>query len=177
MPKPAYVFCATASNGTLAGLSLGFALAGFKTTVIGVRVGVERIGPLQFNTPATAASMMQAVYDLMKRKCRDIPTLGIRPPFMLNDYVGVGYGIPTVKGMEAVERFKTEAGINLEPVYTGKTCAAVLDFIKDVTHAHNTVLFWNTFNSVDLSLKSQAVDYHHLPKRLHHCFESEVIRP
>jgi 1-aminocyclopropane-1-carboxylate deaminase/D-cysteine desulfhydrase-like pyridoxal-dependent ACC family enzyme len=177
MPPPGYIFCPTASNGTLAGLSLGFALAGFKTTVIGVRVGVDRIGPLQFNTPATAAAMMQAVYDLLKCSCRDIPVIQINPPLMLNDYVGDGYGILTVKGLAAVELFKEEAGINLEPVYTGKTCAAVLDFIKDAAHAHDTVLFWNTFNAVDLSSESQAVDYHQLPKRLHHCFESERKHP
>ena len=171
MPPPTYVFCPTASNGTLAGLSLGFALADFKTRVIGVRVGVDRIGPLQFNTPATAAAMMQAVYDLLKRYARNVPTLLISPPLMLNDYVGAGYGIPTVKGLAAVELFKEKVGINLEPVYTGKTCAAILDFIKEVAHEHDTILFWNTFNSVELSLESQAVNYHQLPKRLHHCFE------
>ena len=172
MPHPSYVFCATASNGTLAGLSLGFALAGFKTTVIGVRVGVDRVGPVQFSTPAAARAMTKAVYDLMKRNCRDVPAIEISPPFMLNGYVGAGYGIPTEKGLAAVERFKEGAGINLEPVYTGKTCAAVLDFIKDAAHAHDTVLFWNTFNSVDLSRESQEVDYHKLPKELHHCFEA-----
>jgi 1-aminocyclopropane-1-carboxylate deaminase/D-cysteine desulfhydrase-like pyridoxal-dependent ACC family enzyme len=172
MPPPKYVFCPTASNGTLAGLSLGFALAGFKTTVIGVRVGVDRIGPLQFNTPATAAAMMQAVYDLLKLHASDVPALRITPPIILNDYMGAGYGVPTIKGLAAVERFREEAGINLEPVYTGKTCAAVLDFIRDAAHAHDTILFWNTFNSADLSLESQAVDYHQLPKELHRCFET-----
>ncbi len=172
MPRPDYIFCATASNGTLAGLSLGFALAGFKTTVAGVRAGIDRIGPVQFNTPAAAAALMKGVYGLMKRNCRDIPELRIEPPLILNDYVGAGYGIPTVKGLAAVERFREEAGIKLEPVYTGKTCAAVLDFIKETSHAHDTVLFWNTFNSVDLSRESEAVDYHNLPKELHHCFEA-----
>jgi 1-aminocyclopropane-1-carboxylate deaminase/D-cysteine desulfhydrase-like pyridoxal-dependent ACC family enzyme len=171
MPPPTYVFCPTASNGTLAGLSLGFALAGFKTTVIGVRVGVDRIGPLQFNTPATAAAMMQAVYDFLKHQSSYVPSLRITPPLILNNYIGAGYGVPTTKGLAAVEQFKAEAGINLEPVYTGKTFAAVLDFISDAVHARDTILFWNTFNSVDLTLESQAVDYHQLPKGLHHCFE------
>jgi hypothetical protein len=43
--------------------------------------------------------------------------------------------------------------------------------MKDAAHGHNTVLFWNTFNSVDLSRESEAVDYHVLPKGLHRCFE------
>jgi 1-aminocyclopropane-1-carboxylate deaminase/D-cysteine desulfhydrase-like pyridoxal-dependent ACC family enzyme len=173
MPPPTYVFCPTASNGTLAGLSLGFALAGFKTTVIGVRAGVNRIGPLQFNTPATVAAMMQEVYDLLKRHTGDIPVLRISPPLILNDYVGAGYGVPTIKGLAAVERFKTDAGIDLEPVYTGKTCAALLDFITEAAHKRETILFWNTFNSVDLSLESEAVDYHALPKVLHPCFKAD----
>jgi 1-aminocyclopropane-1-carboxylate deaminase/D-cysteine desulfhydrase-like pyridoxal-dependent ACC family enzyme len=172
MPAPSHVFCATASNGTLAGLALGFALAGFKTTVVGVRVGVDRVGPIQFNTPEAAAAVMKAVYDLLKRNCRDVPVLEINPPVMLDGYIGAGYGIPTEKGLAAVERFGKDAGIKLEPVYTGKTCAAVLDFMKDDAHGHNTVLFWNTFNSVDLSRESEAVDYHKLPKGLHRCFEA-----
>ncbi len=171
MPRPDYIFCATASNGTLAGLALGFALAGFKTTVVGVRVGVDRVGPIQFNTPEAAAAVMKGTYDLMKKNWRDIPGLEIKPPLMLNGYVGAGYGIPTEKGLKAVEQFREETGIKLEPVYTGKTCAAVLDFVNDSSHAQDTVLFWNTFSSLDLSRESEAVDYHKLPKELHHCFE------
>jgi hypothetical protein len=94
---------------------------------------------------------------------------------MLDGYIGAGYGIPTVKGLQAVERFGKEAGIKLEPVYTGKTCAAILDFMNDAAHGHDTVLFWNTFNSVDLSRESEAVDYHNLPKALHSCFEDNGL--
>lgn len=56
LPEPRYVLCPHASNGTLAGLTLGFRLAGFDTTVIGVRVGVAKTGPLPLSTPGVAAA-------------------------------------------------------------------------------------------------------------------------
>ena len=172
MPPPAYVFCPTASNGTLAGLCLGFALAGFETTVIGVRVGVARVGPLQFNTPAKAAALMKTIYDLLKRNAKGIPPIQIKRPVMLDNYCGEAYGMLTDKGLAAVELFKTRADIILEPVYTGKTCAALLDFIRDPAHTDETILYWHTFNSVDLSREAQTVDYHTLPKEFHCFFET-----
>jgi len=171
MPAPKYVICPTASNGTMGGLMLGFALAGIDTTVIGVRVGVDRWGPMEFNTPRTVKSMIRRVYKVLKRSSKMIPDVTVPEPVMLNDYVGKGYGYVTQESLRAVEIFKEKENIKLEPVYTGKTCAALLDFIKDKDRSNDTVLYWHTYNSVDLSEEARSVDYRELPPEFHTFFE------
>ena len=62
----------------------------------------------------------------------------------------------------------------LDPVYTGKTCAALLDFIKDPGHANDTILYWHTYNSIDHSQEAQELDYHDLPTEFHEFFQGFV---
>jgi hypothetical protein len=48
--------------------------------------------------------------------------------------------------------FKEHTGVDLEPTYTGKTFAAVMDDANVL--AGKVVLFWNTFGSRRLDLES-----------------------
>ncbi len=65
-------------------------------------------------------------------------------------------------------------GILLEGTYTGKAFAALLaDAAVGALHGKN-VLFWDTYNSRDLSTLIQGLDYHDLPKPLHPYFEQDV---
>jgi len=47
-----------------------------------------------------------------------------------NDYVGPGYGIPSEAGNEAVKLFAKTEGLILDPVYTGKAAAALIDHVR-----------------------------------------------
>ncbi len=154
-PAPDFVICPTASNGTMAGLMLGFMFAGLDTQVIGVRVGMKKFGPLQFNTPGTVARMIKSVHKLMKKNSKMVPKLKFSKPVIIDDYFGGGYGRPTPEGNAALKIFEQKENIKLDPVYTGKTCAALLDFIKQPGRAEDTVLYWHTFNSVDFSKATQ----------------------
>ena len=174
MPVPKYILCALASNGTMAGLSIGLKLAGLDTTVIGVRVGYARWGPLELNTPGSVMNAINATYKLMKANSRNIPEIIFHKPIIFDDYCGAGYGYLTDAGLDAVEVFKQHGNIILEPVYTGKTCAALLDFIKDAKHKNDTILYWHTYNSVDLSEEAKTVDYRDLPKKFHWVFELDA---
>ena len=51
------------------------------------------------------------------------------------DYVGDGYGIPTEGMGEAVAMFAQEEGILLDPVYSGKAAAGMIDLIRTGTIA------------------------------------------
>ena len=62
-----------------------------------------------------------------------------------DQYFGKGYGIPTKKSKEAIKIFTQIEGILLDPVYTSKTAAAVLDYIRNgMFNPEEQVLFWNT---------------------------------
>ena len=67
------------------------------------------------------------------------------------DYVGAGYGIPTEGMVEAVRMLAREEGILLDPVYSGKAMAGMIDLIrKGVLPKGETVVFLHTGGAVGL---------------------------
>ena len=69
---------------------------------------------------------------------------------------------------------KEEAGIILNGTYSAKAFSALLDDAGKQVLAGKTVLFWNTYNSRDLSAFAAAVNYHELPRAFHRYFEEDV---
>jgi 1-aminocyclopropane-1-carboxylate deaminase/D-cysteine desulfhydrase-like pyridoxal-dependent ACC family enzyme len=64
--------------------------------------------------------------------------------FLLNfDFVGPGYGVPSAEGDAAIARLARTEGIFLDPVYSGKAFAALIDMAK-TGRIEGRVLFWHT---------------------------------
>ena len=166
IPAPAVVFCPLGSGGTLAGLSLGFALAGLQTRVVGVRVSQSHLGPFQACTERTVEKLMNKTYVFLKKRHRRLPNFTVRKPSIVGDYFGGGYGVPTPAGNTVHRLIKKEEGITLDPTYTAKTFAAVFDYCRKPGRDPGPVLYWHTYNSVDLSGQADSVDYRNLPKAL-----------
>jgi L-cysteate sulfo-lyase len=67
------------------------------------------------------------------------------------DYVGKGYGIPTDGMGEAVRMLAGQEGILLDPVYSGKAMAGMIDLIrKRELRKGETVVFLHTGGAVGL---------------------------
>jgi L-cysteate sulfo-lyase len=67
------------------------------------------------------------------------------------DYVGAGYGIPTKAMGEAVAMLAQEEGILLDPVYSGKAMAGMIDLIRKGRLAKGeTIVFLHTGGAVGL---------------------------
>ena len=67
------------------------------------------------------------------------------------DYVGEGYGIPPEGCLEAVRMFAELEGLLLDPVYSAKAAAGLIDLIrKGKFSAGQRVLFWHTGGAVAL---------------------------
>ena len=164
MPIPAVVFCPTGSNGTLAGLTLGLRLAGLDTRVIGVRVTAARCGPFPACTPQTGRRLMIGAWGLMRAHCPSVPPVGLSAPQMTGAYFGAGYGLPSEAGRRSLALARDVAGLRLEPTYTAKTFAAVLDYLDN--GGPGPVLYWHTYNGVDLSAEAAAADLSRLPPAL-----------
>lgn len=65
-----------------------------------------------------------------------------------DDYVGPGYSQPTDSMIEAVQLFALNEAILLDPVYTGKTAAGLIDLVrKGVFAPGSNVLFLHTGGS------------------------------
>ncbi len=74
------------------------------------------------------------------------------------DYVGAGYGIPTPGMIEAVQILARTEGIFLDPVYSGKGMAGLVDLIR-TGHFHKgqTVIFLHTGGSTGLFGYTEAL--------------------
>jgi L-cysteate sulfo-lyase len=61
------------------------------------------------------------------------------------DYLGEGYGVMGPGEREAIRLFARSDGILLDPVYTGRAAAGLLDLIRrGAIRREETVLFWHT---------------------------------
>ncbi|MBU2645635.1 pyridoxal-phosphate dependent enzyme [bacterium] len=158
MPEPACIFCPVGSSGTMAGLLLGCQLAGLETTVVGVRVSLSHFGPFAVCTAGAIRKLAQQTYRYLKDRSPNLPEVSIPAPVLLDEYLGAGYGHPTLAGGDAHEQMKTRKGISLDPCYTSKAFAAALDHCRKDQDQRRSILFWNTYNSVELPQPVAASD-------------------
>ena len=132
---------ATGSAGTQAGLVAGFEAlnAGIKVLGIGVRNPKDRQeATVHKLAEATAARLGIASIrrEAVEANC---------------DYVGAGYGQPTPGMVEAVTMFARTEAIFLDPVYSGKGAAGLIDLIrKGYFTAAENVVFLHTGGQVGL---------------------------
>lgn len=175
IPAPDIIICPAGSRGTAAGLLLGVQLAGLKTKIIGVRVTDSHFGPVEILTAGAIQKLAQTTYRPLRRLSSEIPDIPIHPPTILDDYFGNGYGYVTDKGKSAYHLLKEREDIRLDPTYTSKTFAAVLDYCAKPENRDTSVLYWHTYNSVDMSEQAASVYYKDLPKELQKFIETDDI--
>ena len=167
LPEPKQIYVAAGTTGTMAGIELGVQLTGLQTQVIGVRV-TDRMAA----TGRKVKSLVKGALKILKNDSK-VKNFRYRPKFVLIDqFYGGKYGRVTSEGLNAVEMMNKTEAISLETTYTGKTLAALLDHIKR-SKTKEPILFWNTYNSVDLSSVADQIHYQQLPSEFHHLFEEK----
>ncbi|MEP9367932.1 D-cysteine desulfhydrase [Xanthobacter sp. VNH20] len=116
-----HIVTATGSAGTQAGL-----LVGLRAAEVGTRV-------LGFSVKAGQAEQEQKVHALAADTAARIgrPALVPRADVAVDAaQVGHGYGIPTLKAIAAIRMFAALEGVLLDPVYTGKAAAGLIDHVR-----------------------------------------------
>lgn len=169
IPEPDYIFVAAGSCGTMAGLLVGLRLAGMKTKLVGVQVSDGMI-----TNERTVAHLASKTFDFIRENSSaPIPDINISPDdiSMKHDYIGSGYGQPSQKAEVAIDLLKEHQGVKLDPTYTGKAMAAMIDFAKSPANKGKNVMFINTLNSRDLSQQAASVNYKDLPKDFHQFYQ------
>jgi D-cysteine desulfhydrase len=133
---PDYFVFGTSSGGTHAGLILGARVFGYKGKVLGISIDESE------------AWLKSRVSDLASDASE---LLGSRIEFdpsevLANDsYCRAGYGVLTDAEKEAVMLFARSEGLLLDPVYTGRAAAGLIDLArKGFFRKEQSVLFWNT---------------------------------
>lgn len=136
LPEPSTVVVPIGSGGTAAGLTLGLRLAGLDTRVFGVVV--NDAFPLDAPVIARLANRTAAL--LEQRGASGLPSIDPGDLVTRLDWLGATYGDPTPASTAMVEA-GARAGLELEPVYTGKALAAVADLADRL---EGPVLWLNT---------------------------------
>lgn len=151
LPEPERIVIAAGTCGTLAGLTLGLALAGLKTRVTGVQV----VDPVVTNR-ATVTRLMEGARAILARAVPEAAALALpEDRYELdNRFYGAGYGHPTEAGQSAIARFHGEVGLALEPTYTGKTAAC---FLETIAATKAPVLYWHTFAGPVLAKEAAGI--------------------
>lgn len=116
-----HIVTATGSAGTQAGLITGLKAinAGIPLTGIGVRAPKEKQEEMVFKLAQATA---------YKLGC---PGVVAREDVVADSsYVGPGYGIPREDTIEAIRMFAELEAILLDPVYSGKGAAGLIDYCR-----------------------------------------------
>ncbi|MHB0999518.1 MAG: D-cysteine desulfhydrase family protein [Armatimonadota bacterium] len=130
------IVVALGSGGTLAGIVLGTYLFMPDSTPVGISVVLEE-------------SIMRAKVVRIANEAARLVGIGHEPDLgrmrIFDQYVGEGYGIPTPEAKEAILLTARTEGIILDPVYTGKAMAGLIDLArKGEIGRDRPVLFWHT---------------------------------
>ncbi len=130
------VVFASSSGGTQAGLMVAAKALGFKGQVVGISVakmeqGLREI--LRELAPQTAERLrLEQSFDQTDIVVHD-------------EYVGGGYGVLGDAERQAIRLVASTEGILLDPVYTGRAMAGLIDLIRKGTFGRkHTVVFWHT---------------------------------
>jgi D-cysteine desulfhydrase len=150
LPEPASLYVPVGTGGTQAGLVVGLRLAGLRTRVVGVLVS-DILPP----SPSGVARAAGATLRRLRAADASIAELRFEPDDFpqLCDQLGPGYGARTEAALEAV-RLARGSGLELETTYTAKCLAAILARARAHTLEEGPVLFWNTFNGVDVKARA-----------------------
>ncbi|MDY4376175.1 D-cysteine desulfhydrase [Pectobacterium carotovorum] len=137
-----HIVHATGSTGTQTGLVTGLVATNSQIPLLGISVRAPK------------AKQEENVYALAQRTWQLLGIPGALPRSAVqvnSDYVGKGYGIPTEGTLEALRLLAQLEGILLDPVYSGKGMAGLIDLIRQGHfRADENIVFIHTGGSAGL---------------------------
>ena len=170
-PVPDRLYVPLGSGGTVAGLAIGMAMAGLRTTIVGVRV-VER----RFIGRRTVECLYRRMRGRLSRSFgttidvpRNAENVEIR-----HDYFGEGYARVTAEARGAARLAEDYCGLQLEGTYTAKAFACLVDDALQGKLRDQHAMFWHTYSSADLSSMIGDVEVADVPKPFLAYFDGSV---
>lgn len=147
--KADYIFHATGTGGTLAGLVAGKKLINSDTKIISVDVSDK-----------TVEHYVNVAKLATKTLIRVDSTDAIITDDINHDlnYFGEGYELPTEAASDAIKKLARTEGILIDPVYTGKAFSALISYVKsEKVEKGSTVVFWHTGGATALFAEKEII--------------------
>lgn len=127
---------ASSSGGTQAGLYTGTKMTESGLQVIGISAG-----PPRDVLTKRVLGIVSELTGLLELRWRPHPD----DLLVFDDYVGERYGVPTPECLDAIKVVARTEGILLDPVYTGKGMAGLMNLIRTgYFRPEQNVVFWHT---------------------------------
>ena len=114
-----HIICAEGSGGTMAGMALGAKLFLPGTKVHGMMVDRDPFDEITPRLMGEAAALLETHVDITPED------------YLLRDMCGAGYAIPSEAGNAAVSLMAEQEGLFLDPVYTGKAFAGLMELARE----------------------------------------------
>jgi L-cysteate sulfo-lyase len=143
------VVFASSSGGTQAGLMVAAKASAFEGQVLGISVAQT-----EKNLKAILGELVSETAELLGLE------LGFEEAdfIVYDDYLGGGYGVMAEPEREAIRLVARTEGILLDPVYTGRAMAGLLDLVrKGVLGPGETIVFWHTGGTPALFAYSEGL--------------------
>lgn len=144
-----YLFHANGGGGTMVGLTLGKKLIGSDIKIVSVATGID------------GKDFLPSCVKLGKEI---LAWLGTEAELKEEDfcdersYVGPGYEMPSEGGTEAIRLLARKEGLLLDPVYSGKAFAGMLDYIRSGKIAPGSnVIFLHTGGATALFAEKEIL--------------------
>jgi len=115
------IVAASSSGGTLAGLAIGRELAQADVSIMGVDVDGD---------PDTLLATVQSIAQQGALKVGSRRGTRSDATEIVGGYAAPGYGLPNPGMIEAVNLLARLEGILLDPIYTGKAMAGLIDMVR-----------------------------------------------
>ncbi len=132
-----YIFHATGTGGTMAGLAAGRKLAGSEAKIVSVTVSSKNEAYLNKVEKLANDVLTLLGSDLRVDRQKDLG--------MDTGYFAPGYEQPNEAASEAIQLLARTEGLFVDPVYTGKALAGLLDYVRSgKVPAGSNVVFWHT---------------------------------
>ncbi|MCD6519234.1 MAG: D-cysteine desulfhydrase family protein [Anaerolineae bacterium] len=131
-----HIVLATSSGGTQAGLITGARALNFRGRILGISVDktADVLSPHILELAQLTATHLGFRFELRPEAVK-----------VNDDYLGGGYGVMGKPEKEAIFLLARTEGLLVDPVYTGRAMAGLLDLIrKGAFSSGEKILFWHT---------------------------------
>jgi L-cysteate sulfo-lyase len=145
-----HILHATGSAGTQAGLVTGLKASSAQIPLLGIGVRAPQ-DKQEANVFALACKTAEKL---------GVPGIVAREDVLANcDYIGEGYGLPAESTLEAIDIFARTEAILLDPVYSAKGAAGLIDLIRKGRFGKGErVVFWHTGGAIGLTGYTHCFD-------------------
>jgi D-cysteine desulfhydrase family pyridoxal phosphate-dependent enzyme len=134
--NPDWIILASSSGGTQSGLLCGAQFFGYRGKILGLSVDEPKMV-----LEARIRDLASQTAEFLGEKWNT----DFSATLVNSDYIGPGYGVFGKQEQEAVRIFAQYEGVLLDPVYTGRAAAGLVDLIRKGFFAKDeTVLFLHT---------------------------------